>query len=52
MFEGMFSAELILVAGALLLVASWVLHWVLLVAGVALIALGIFLMLGGQVAGL
>ncbi|MCI4330888.1 MAG: hypothetical protein L3K19_03455 [Thermoplasmata archaeon] len=48
MFDTMSLALVALVIGALALVAAWLLHWILLVAGVVLIALGVYLAFGGS----
>lgn len=52
MLETTILALLIVAAGVGLLVAAWALHWMMRVAGVVLVGLGIYLALGGQVAGL
>lgn len=42
----------IVVVGVAVLGAAWIIHWVLILVGIAVVALGLYLALGGQVAGI
>ena len=44
-------AALVLVAGLAMLLASWVIHWILMIAGAAVLAIGVYLVLGGPLLG-
>ncbi len=52
MTDGYTLAALLLLFGAIVLVVSWVVHWVLIIAGVGLVLLAIYVAAGGQLPGL
>jgi hypothetical protein len=45
-------ALILVVAGIIIFVGGWVLHWILIVAALALVILGLFLLTGGSLAAL
>jgi hypothetical protein len=45
-------ALILLVAGVIIFVGGWVLHWIMIVAAVALVILALFLFTGGSLSAL
>jgi ABC-type glycerol-3-phosphate transport system permease component len=42
----------VLLVGIVVLVAAWLLHWILTIVGVVLIFVAVYLAFGGQIAGI
>jgi len=48
----MFLGEVLLLGGVLLVLASWIIRWVLIVGAVVLVAVGLYVLSGGSLGAL